>query len=147
MVIFIVGAAVIATFSVTVVMGQEYLPGRIGVASGVTLGLSIGLGGLGAPLLGVVADAWGLTTTLYVIAALPLVALAMIGTLPPPAGGRPSPAWPSARDVGHWHDHQDQHRRAQHHSEDRHGRQEALIQLLEVARITASWTARSRMKA
>ncbi len=90
-VIFFVGAAVIATFSVTVVMGQEYLPGRIGVASGVTLGLSIGLGGLGAPLLGVVADAWGLTTTLYVIAALPLVALAMIGTLPPPRMRRAEP--------------------------------------------------------
>ena len=90
--IFFVGAAVIATFSVTVVMGQEYLPGRIGVASGVTLGLSIGLGGLGAPLLGVVADAWGLpTTTLYVIAALPLLALAMIGTLPPPRTRRAEP--------------------------------------------------------
>jgi MFS transporter, FSR family, fosmidomycin resistance protein len=83
-VIFLVGAAVIATFSVTVVMGQEYLPGRIGVASGVTLGLSIGLGGLGAPLLGLVADAFGLDTTLYVIAILPLGALALTFTLPPP---------------------------------------------------------------
>jgi FSR family fosmidomycin resistance protein-like MFS transporter len=81
--IFLVGAAVIATFSVTVVMGQEYLPGRIGVASGVTLGLSIGLGGLGAPVLGLVADAFGLNTTLYVIAALPLAALAITFTLPP----------------------------------------------------------------
>jgi MFS transporter, FSR family, fosmidomycin resistance protein len=92
--IFLVGAAVIATFSVTVVMGQEYLPGRIGVASGITLGLSIGLGGLGAPLLGLVADAWGLTTTLYVIAALPLVALAMIGTLPPARARRKAEADP-----------------------------------------------------
>ena len=54
------GAATIATFAVTIVMGQEYLPGRIGVASGVTIGLSIGLGGIGAPLLGLVADAHGL---------------------------------------------------------------------------------------
>ena len=51
------GAATIATFAVTIVMGQEYLPGRIGVASGVTIGLSIGLGGVGAPLLGLLADA------------------------------------------------------------------------------------------
>jgi MFS transporter, FSR family, fosmidomycin resistance protein len=80
---FFVGAAVIATFSVTVVMGQEYLPGRIGTASGVTLGLSIGLGGLGAPLLGLVADRWGLDTTLYVLAALPLGGLALTFTLPP----------------------------------------------------------------
>jgi MFS transporter, FSR family, fosmidomycin resistance protein len=81
--IFFIGAAVIATFSVTVVMGQEYLPGRIGTASGVTLGLSIGLGGLGAPLLGVVADKWGLDTTLYVLATLPLGALLLTFTLPP----------------------------------------------------------------
>jgi FSR family fosmidomycin resistance protein-like MFS transporter len=80
--IFFIGAAVIATFSVTVVMGQEYLPGRLGTASGVTLGLSIGLGGLGAPLLGLVADRWGLDTTLYVVAALPLGALLLTFTLP-----------------------------------------------------------------
>ncbi|HEY1595193.1 MAG TPA: MFS transporter [Thermoleophilaceae bacterium] len=81
--IFFIGAAVIATFSVTVVMGQEYLPGRLGTASGVTLGLSIGLGGLGAPLLGVVADRWGLSTTLYVLAVLPLGGLLLTFTLPP----------------------------------------------------------------
>jgi hypothetical protein len=39
------GAATVGTFGVTVVMGQEYLPGRIGLAAGVTMGLSIGLGG------------------------------------------------------------------------------------------------------
>ena len=38
----------IATFSVTVVMGQEYLPRRLGLASGVTLGLAIGVGGIAA---------------------------------------------------------------------------------------------------
>jgi FSR family fosmidomycin resistance protein-like MFS transporter len=81
--LFFIGAAVIATFSVTVVMGQEYLPGRIGTASGVTLGLSIGLGGLGAPLLGLVADRWGLNTTLYVLAVLPLGGLLLTFTLPP----------------------------------------------------------------
>jgi MFS transporter, FSR family, fosmidomycin resistance protein len=82
--LFFLGAAVIATFSVTVVMGQEYLPGRIGTASGMTLGLAIGLGGIGAPVLGVVADSFGLNTTLYVLALLPLGALALTFTLPPP---------------------------------------------------------------
>lgn len=95
--LFFIGAAVIATFSVTVVMGQEYLPGRIGTASGVTLGLSIGLGGLGAPLLGLVADRWGLGTTLYVLAVLPLGALLVTFTLPPPRPGRSAvgspPTW------------------------------------------------------
>jgi FSR family fosmidomycin resistance protein-like MFS transporter len=86
------GAVTIATFSVTVVMGQEYLPNRIGVASGVTLGLAIGLGGVGASLLGLVADRWGLDTTLYVITALPLIGLALATFLPPDRGSRLKPA-------------------------------------------------------
>ncbi|HKN95274.1 MAG TPA: MFS transporter [Thermoleophilaceae bacterium] len=98
--LFFIGAAVIATFSVTVVMGQEYLPGRIGTASGVTLGLSIGLGGLGAPLLGLVADRWGLNVTLYVLAVLPLGALALTFTLPPARSRRTAvgspPGWPAS---------------------------------------------------
>ncbi|MEY2532535.1 MAG: transporter, family, fosmidomycin resistance protein [bacterium] len=77
-----IGAATIATFSVTVVMGQEYLPNRLGIASGVTLGLSIGIGGVGAALLGVVADASSLRTALQIVALLPLPALALAMTLP-----------------------------------------------------------------
>ncbi len=78
----LIGAATIGTFGVTVVMGQEYLPGRIGVAAGVTLGLSIGLGGLGAPLFGAVADNFGLHTMMLALAALPAVGLALSLTLP-----------------------------------------------------------------
>jgi FSR family fosmidomycin resistance protein-like MFS transporter len=77
-----VGAATIGTFGVTVVMGQEYLPGRIGVAAGVTMGLSIGLGGVGAPILGALADAYGLPTTMLAISALPLIGLAFALSLP-----------------------------------------------------------------
>jgi MFS transporter, FSR family, fosmidomycin resistance protein len=76
------GAATIATFAVTIVMGQEYLPGRLGVAAGVTIGLSIGLGGVGAPLLGVLADAHGLRAVFETIAVLPLLALALSLGLP-----------------------------------------------------------------
>jgi MFS transporter, FSR family, fosmidomycin resistance protein len=81
------GAATISTFAVTIVMGQEYLPGRIGVASGVTIGLSIGLGGVGAPLLGLLADADGLRSVFEVSAIFPLLALGLAQTLParPPA--------------------------------------------------------------
>jgi FSR family fosmidomycin resistance protein-like MFS transporter len=80
------GAATIATFAVTIVMGQEYLPGRLGVSSGVTIGLSIGLGGIGAPLLGLLADADGLRSVFEVIAVLPLLALLLTLLLP---GRRP----------------------------------------------------------
>jgi len=81
------GAATIATFAVTIVMGQEYLPGRLGVSAGVTIGLSIGLGGVGAPLLGLLADADGLRSVFEVIAVLPLIALVLTLALP---GRRPA---------------------------------------------------------
>ena len=76
------GALIIATFSVTVVMGQEYLPGRIGIASGVTLGLAIGVGGLGAAGLGVLADHTSVATVMHVIALVPLVAAVLALSLP-----------------------------------------------------------------
>ena len=78
----LVGAATVGTFGITVVMGQEYLPGRIGLAAGITMGLSIGLGGVGAPLLGLVADKAGLSFTMLVIAALPGAGLLLALTLP-----------------------------------------------------------------
>jgi FSR family fosmidomycin resistance protein-like MFS transporter len=80
--IFLVGLATVATFSVTVVMGQEFLPNHIGIASGVTLGLAIGLGGLSAPLFGLIADNYGLQVTIAVMAALPVLGLAMAFKLP-----------------------------------------------------------------
>jgi MFS transporter, FSR family, fosmidomycin resistance protein len=83
----LVGAATVGTFGITVVMGQEYLPGRIGLAAGITMGLSIGLGGMGAPLLGLVADSAGLSFTMMVIATLPILGLLLALTLP--RGTRP----------------------------------------------------------
>ena len=78
----LVGAMVVASYTVTVVMGQEYLPNRVGVASGVTLGLAIGMGGVGASVLGIVADRFSLDTVMAIVAALPLAALALTLTLP-----------------------------------------------------------------
>jgi MFS transporter, FSR family, fosmidomycin resistance protein len=78
----LVGAATVGTFGITVVMGQEYLPGRIGLAAGITMGLSIGLGGVGAPLLGLVADSAGLSFTMLVIAVLPVLGILLTLTLP-----------------------------------------------------------------
>jgi FSR family fosmidomycin resistance protein-like MFS transporter len=76
------GAATVGTFGVTVVLGQEYLPGRIGLAAGMTMGLSIGLGGVGAPLLGLLADSQGLPTMMLAIAALPVAGFLLALTLP-----------------------------------------------------------------
>lgn len=77
-----IGAAAIASFSVTIVMGQEYLPGSIGLASGVTIGLAIGTGGLAAPVLGLVADGFGLPVVMAVLAALPALGVLLALSLP-----------------------------------------------------------------
>jgi MFS transporter, FSR family, fosmidomycin resistance protein len=82
-----VGISVIATFGVTMVMSQEYLPRHIGVASGLSIGLSIGLGGVGAVALGAVADSIDLRVALYAAAGSALVALALTALLP---SSRPS---------------------------------------------------------
>ncbi|HYV17247.1 MAG TPA: MFS transporter [Conexibacter sp.] len=78
----LVGFFTVGTFSITVVLGQEYLPNRIGVASGITLGAAIGAGGAMAALLGVLADQVGLRPVLLILAALPLPALALSLALP-----------------------------------------------------------------
>lgn len=53
--------------SVLVVLGQEYLPGRVGLASGVTFGLAVSVGGMAAPIMGWVADGHGLGAVLVVL--------------------------------------------------------------------------------
>jgi FSR family fosmidomycin resistance protein-like MFS transporter len=77
-----VGFLIILTFSVTVVMSQEYLPNRLGLASGVSLGLAIGVGGIAAAGMGVVADAYGLRTVMWLIVALAVPMVVLARTLP-----------------------------------------------------------------
>jgi FSR family fosmidomycin resistance protein-like MFS transporter len=76
------GFVMIATFSITVVMSQEYLPSRLGLASGVSLGLAIGVGGMAAAGMGAIADAYGLRTIMWLIVALTVPMLALARTLP-----------------------------------------------------------------
>jgi MFS transporter, FSR family, fosmidomycin resistance protein len=66
-------------FSLHVTLGQDYLPGRTGTASGVTLGLSVSVGGLAAPVLGVIADHIGLRAAIAMLTLMP-VACALAGT-------------------------------------------------------------------
>jgi FSR family fosmidomycin resistance protein-like MFS transporter len=83
----LVGVCVVGTFGVTGVMSQEYLPSRIGLASGLVIGFSIGLGGIAALALGALADAVDLETAMYACAAVP-VAAAVLGVLLPSSRGR-----------------------------------------------------------
>jgi len=77
-----VGASVVGTFGITMVMSQEYLPRHIGMASGLSIGMSVGLGGIGAVALGRLADATSLRTALYAAAAAPLFAIVLAAMLP-----------------------------------------------------------------
>jgi FSR family fosmidomycin resistance protein-like MFS transporter len=70
--------------SVQVVLGQEYLPNRVGMASGVTLGLAVSVGGMAAPLLGRLADWRGLGTVFLSLLAVLLLAFLLAFALPRP---------------------------------------------------------------
>lgn len=85
--LFIAAAALAlyVPFSLHVTLGQDYLPTRIGTASGVTLGLAVSAGGAFAPLLGLLADATSLQLTLAGLALLPAVAWLLARRLTEPA--------------------------------------------------------------
>ena len=78
----ITGFAFVASQSAYIVLGQEFLPNRIGLASGVTLGLSVSLGGAFAPAMGQIADRWGVSATILAAGALCVLAAAAAFALP-----------------------------------------------------------------
>ncbi len=65
-----------------VVLGQEYLPNRLGLASGITLGLAVSLGGMFTPVLGALADREGIVAPVVALGALAALALLVVVTLP-----------------------------------------------------------------
>ncbi|GAB7029172.1 MFS transporter [Streptomyces sp. NPDC021749] len=78
-------AGLYVPFSLHVTLGQDYLPRRVGTASGVTLGLTVSIGGIASPLLGAVADATSLQTALSPLIALPALGWLLLRTLHEPA--------------------------------------------------------------
>ena len=78
----VIGFALISSFATTVVLAQEMMPNRIGMAAGLTIGFSIGLGGLGATLLGAFADRFGIADVFTVLAVLPLAGALCVLKLP-----------------------------------------------------------------
>ncbi|WP_238604892.1 MFS transporter [Amycolatopsis sp. Poz14] len=67
--------ALYVPFSLHVTLGQDYLPNRLGTASGVTLGLAVSVGGVAAPAVGALANAVGLQWALLALAVLPAVSV------------------------------------------------------------------------
>jgi MFS transporter, FSR family, fosmidomycin resistance protein len=84
----LVGVCVVGTFGLIQVMTQEYMPTRLGLASGISIGFAIGLGGVAAAVLGAIADSIDLETAMYVSAIVPALAIPLTLLLPSPRGGR-----------------------------------------------------------
>jgi FSR family fosmidomycin resistance protein-like MFS transporter len=82
--LMLVGVCVVGTFGVTMVLSQLYLPRHIGMASGLSVGLAMGIGGVAAVVLGAVADAIDLKTALLVSAFAPLAGVFLSLRLPQP---------------------------------------------------------------
>ncbi|MFI6873995.1 MFS transporter [Streptomyces sp. NPDC050400] len=78
-------AGLYVPFSLQVTLGQDYLPSRVGTASGVTLGLTVSIGGLVSPVIGRLADATSLRTALAPLIAMPALSWLLFRTLPEPA--------------------------------------------------------------
>ncbi len=79
------GLSFFMSSSVIVTLGQEYLPERVGLASGVTLGLAVTVGGLAAPGLGWIVDRYGFASAFGTGAFLALAASTMAWLLPAPS--------------------------------------------------------------
>jgi FSR family fosmidomycin resistance protein-like MFS transporter len=80
--LIVIGFVLVSSQASFVVLGQEYLPNRVGLASGVTLGLAVSLGGGFSPVLGLIADTRGVAVSLLTIAALALAGTLIAFTLP-----------------------------------------------------------------
>jgi FSR family fosmidomycin resistance protein-like MFS transporter len=77
----VIGLIIASAFSAIVVYAQELVPGRIGLISGLFFGFAFGMGGLGAAVLGRLADATSIVFVYRVCAYLPLIGL-LTGFLP-----------------------------------------------------------------
>lgn len=71
-----------ASISITLVMAQGLMPGRVGVASGVILGLGFVTGGIGVPITGWLADRFGMQLALSSLAILLIAGSLLALTLP-----------------------------------------------------------------
>lgn len=79
-----IGLTIFAPVGPMVVLGQTYLPNRVGFASGVTLGLAFSFGGIITPVFGWIADHYGLRGAITVMAFLPIVCTVLSAVLPKP---------------------------------------------------------------
>jgi len=73
--LILIGFFIMLSFSVTVVYAQELVPSKIGTMAGLTVGLSFGMGAIGAVVIGILMDHIGIYPTMIIISFLPLLGL------------------------------------------------------------------------
>ena len=71
----VIGLILSSAFSAILVYAQELIPGRVGMISGLFFGLAFGMGGIGAAVLGQIADARGIEYVYGLCAYLPLIGI------------------------------------------------------------------------
>jgi FSR family fosmidomycin resistance protein-like MFS transporter len=71
----VIGLILASAFSAIVVYAQELVPGRVGLISGVFFGFAFGMAGIGAAVLGQLADVVGIESVYRLCAFLPLIGL------------------------------------------------------------------------
>jgi len=76
-----IGLILASAFPAIIVYAQELLPGRTGTVAGLFFGLAFGMGGIGAAVLGKVADSFGINLVYEICAFLPVIGL-LAGFLP-----------------------------------------------------------------
>jgi len=73
---FLIGLIIASAFSAILVFAQELMPGKTGAVSGLFFGFAFGMGGIGAAVLGAVADHHGIEFVYRICAFLPLLGMA-----------------------------------------------------------------------
>ncbi|WJF91293.1 MFS transporter [Paraburkholderia bonniea] len=71
----VIGVVLASAFSAILVYAQELIPGKVGMVAGLFFGLSFGLGGIGAAVLGQLADATSISYVYKVCSFLPLIGM------------------------------------------------------------------------
>jgi FSR family fosmidomycin resistance protein-like MFS transporter len=96
----IIGVIIASAFSAILVYAQELLPGRVGMISGLFFGLAFGVAGIGAAVLGRLADTTSIEYVYHLCSYLPALGL-LTGFLPDlEAGGPRQPALESELETG-----------------------------------------------
>ncbi|KWR88116.1 MFS transporter [Cupriavidus sp. IDO] len=83
---FVIGFILASAFSAILVFAQELIPGKVGMVSGMFFGFAFGMGGIGAAVLGGLADSHGIRAVYQLCAYLPL--LGLLAVFLPDLGGR-----------------------------------------------------------